>query len=194
MLFSLLFSFFKHFIPLSKRMLSLLFRKKSYPVLTIIKSEYDLKNIEYFLIVDLKLINTLFLIVDKNIYPIFHDNVQLQISIPAKKDVEEIEIKAIGLFKSKSKKLSSSFSSKLYVESILFDRIGNIADKKLNNNLLDLNSHLEPIGLNLNEAPNLITAAAIKEKIKMINPILNMNVNLDLIELELELKKQKIYE
>jgi hypothetical protein len=199
---NILFSFFSHFVPLTKRVVSLLFRKKNYPVITVINKTRETKNINSFLSIELELVNVLFLKINENIYPIFHDKAILKITLPLKNSNDEFELKAVGLFKSKLKKVKANSSSQLHVKSILFDRLGNIADMKLLLNHAEINNLKTPfiydlkapLDISHSSEPILFQSTEIKEKTYLINYKQNIKVNLDLTELELNLKNQLSYE
>ena len=191
---SILFSYFRHFVPMTKRVFSLIFRKKNYPILNVLNTGAKNKNFQHFLFTELQLTNVLFLKIDKSIYPIFHDNASLKITIPIEEKTQEVELRAIGLFKSKTKKITASSTSKLDVKSILFDRIGQIADKVINNKLPELKELSTTIELNDISIPELIENAVLNEKTYNLNYKQHLNVNLDLTELELQLKNQLIHE
>ena len=191
---SILFTYFRHFVPMTKRVFSLILRKKNYPILNVLNTGAKNKNIQHFIFAEIQLTNVLFLKIDKSIYPIFHDNASLKITIPIEQKTQEVEIKAIGLFKSKTKKITASSTSKLDVKSILFDRIGQIADKVINNKLPELKEWNTTIELCDISIPVLIENAILNEKTYNLNYKQHLNFNLDLTELELQLKNQLIHE
>jgi hypothetical protein len=198
---SILFSYFRHFVPMTKRVFLLIFRKKNYPILNVLNSGAKNKNVQHFLFTELQLTNVLFLKIDNSIYPIFHDNASLKITIPIEEKTQEVELSAIGLFKSKTKKITASSTSKLDVKSILFDRIGQIADKKILTTQPEIIDIKAPLDISHSSAPILSESLEIKEKTYIIkenkyqlNYKQNISVNLDLTELELQLKNQLIHE
>ena len=179
---------------MTKRVLSLILRKKNYPILNVLNTGAKNKNIQHFLFTELQLTNVLFLKIDKSIYPIFHDNASLEITIPIELKTQEVEIRAIGLFKSKTKKINASSASKLEVKSILFDRIGQIGDKVINSKIPELQELNPTIDLKETTIPLLIETVVLNDKIYHLNYHQHLDINLDLTELELQLKNQLIHE
>lgn len=191
---NLLFSYFRHFVPMTKRVFSLLFKKKNYPVLSILNKTNTKKNFQSFLLIELELMNVLFLKINNDVYPIFHYNAGLTITLPVEDISKEIELTAVGLFKSKKQKINALSSSKLELKSILFDRIGHIADKKILTTQPEIIDIKAPLDISYSSAPILSESIEIKEKTYLINYKQKVNVNLDLTDLELQLKNQLIHE
>ena len=196
----ILFAYFRHFVPHSKRVLSLLFRKKNYPILFVHQINSEVKKLQTFVSFELNLSNVLFIKINKNIYPVFHDNVKLNISIPIEENQKGIDIKALGLFKSKKQFIAISSVSKLKINSLLFDQIGHVVDKQIISPSLDLknlnpkidDSNLaEPI---LIQKLKLKTDFNLKERLYKIDYKQKLTINLDLKELQLQLKNQPNYE
>ena len=190
----ILYSFFLNFVPMTKRVFLLLFKKKNYPILTILNKTNTKKNFHSFISSELELTNVLFLNINNNIYPIFHDNAFLTITLPVEDISKEIELTAVGLFKSKKQKINALSSSKLELKSILFDRIGHIADKKILTTQPEIIDIKAPLDISYSSAPILSESIEIKEKTYIINYKQKVNVNLDLTDLELQLKNQLIHE
>lgn len=191
---NILFSYFRHFVPMTKRVFSLLFKKKNYPVLSILNKTNTKKNFQSFLLIELEMMNVLFLKINNNVYPIFHDKASLTITLPVEDISKEIEITAVGLFKSKKQKINALSSSKLEVKSILFDRIGHIANKKILTSQPEIIDIKAPLDISHSSAPILSESIEIKEKTYIINYKQKVNVNLDLTDLESQLKNQLIHE
>ncbi len=191
---NILFSYFRHFVPMTKRVFSLLFKKKNYPVISILNKKNTKKNFQSFLLIELELMNVLFLKINNNVYPIFHDNASLTIALPVENILKEIKLTAVGLFKSKKQKINALSSSKLELKSILFDRIGHIADKKILTTQPEIIDIKAPLDISYSSAPILSESIEIKEKTYLINYKQKVNVNLDLTDLELQLKNQLIHE
>ena len=191
---NILFSYFRHFVPMTKRVFSLLFKKKNYPVLSILNKTNTKKNFQSFILIELELMNVLFLKINNNVYPIFHDNASLTITLPVEEISKEIELTAVGLFKSKKQKINVLSSSKLELKSILFDRIGHIADKKILTTQPEIIDIKAPLDISYSSAPILSESIEIKEKTYIINYKQKVNVNLDLTDLESQLKNQLIHE
>ena len=191
---NILFSYFRHFVPMTKRVFSLLFKKKNYPVISILNKKNTKKNFQSFLMIELELMNVLFLKINNNVYPIFHDNASLTIALPLENILKEIELTAVGLFKSKKQKINALSSSKLELKSILFDRIGHIADKKILITQPEIIDIKAPLDISHSSAPILSESIEIKEKTFIINYKQKVNVNLDLTDLESQLKNQLIHE
>ena len=179
---------------MTKRVFSLLFKKKNYPVISILNKTNTKNNFQSFLLIELELMNVLFLKINNNVYPIFHDNASLTITLPVENISKEIELTAVGLFKSKKQKINALSSSKLEVKSILFDRIGHIADKKILTTQPEIIDIKAPLDISYSSAPILSESIEIKEKTYIINYKQKVNVNLDLTDLELQLKNQLIHE
>ena len=190
----IIFSFFRYFVPMTKRIFSLLFKKKNYPILNILNKSKKKKNFQSFLLIELELINVLFLKINNNTFPIFHDNASLTITLPLEENVNEIEIYALGLFKSKKQKITPLSSSNLSVKSIVFNRLGQIADKKLAPILPEIFDIKTPLDISYSSVPILSESVKLKEKIYTINYKQKVNVNLDLTDLESKLKNQIIHE
>ena len=179
---------------MTKRIFSLLFKKKNYPILNILNKSKKKKNFQSFLLIELELINVLFLKINNNTFPIFHDNASLTITFPLEENVNEIEIYALGLFKSKKQKITPISSSNLSVKSIGFNRLGQIADKKLAPVLPEIFDIKTPLDISYSSVPILSESVRLKEKIYTINNKQKVNVNLDLTDLESKLKNQIIHE
>ena len=106
----ILLSYFLHFVPMTKRVFALLFQKKNYPILTVLIRTNTRKNFQSFLLIELEIVNVLFLRINNYIYPIFHDNASLKITIPIEEANKEIELSGLGLWiKSKSWGLGINF-------------------------------------------------------------------------------------
>ena len=184
----ILHSFFLNFVPMTKRAFFLLFKKKNYPIVTILNKTDTKKNIQSFIYLELELMNVLFLKINDNVCPIFHDNTSLKITLPIEGLSSEIELIAYGLFKSKKENINSLSSSKLFVKSILFDRLGRIADKKLTIVSPTINEIKKPLNISNLSAPVLSESLEINNKKYRINYKHNVLVNLDLTDLEFQLK------
>lgn len=196
----ILFSYFRNFVPLTKRIIILAFRNKNQPHVAIEQLDRSRKKDQSYISFEVKLTNVLFLKIDGNIYPVFHDFVSMKITLPIKTNQNKIEIVAIGVFKSKKKSLDSISGSTLRFKSVLFDRVGLIANKKVNNSSPTIYKLLEPKWTISNATildisyPKLVTHLRKKEILNIPKLIKDYRININLEEVESQLKNQVNYE
>ena len=92
--------YFRYFIPLSKRLVRLLFRGKRNPSLKIFNFSTSEENL-YRVKTEFKLQieNGLFLIVNGNVMPITTDQQSIIMRVPVSKEEQEVEVIVRGLFR-----------------------------------------------------------------------------------------------
>jgi hypothetical protein len=143
-------SYAKHFFPLIKRTFILLFRNRNRALVDVTELNKDQKNGKSVLKLKTDLSNILFLKINKNYFPIFHDNVTLEIIIPLDSEKEKIDIKGIGIFKtSRTIKIDVTDVHKLELNSFNFQRSGEFNSNVKTIRELSIQNTISP-NLNLN--------------------------------------------
>lgn len=121
----LLGSYFRNFIPLTKRAFRLAFMKNNSPMMDLTVKRNDPKKNGTFVQVELVTSNMLFITIDQFVIPVFHDQVPILVSIPLKKNTTEITFRGIGFFKTTNgTPIQVSTKQLLSINSLHFDRIG----------------------------------------------------------------------
>ncbi len=179
----ILFSYIRNFVPLTKRIFTLLFKKRKKPEIDIQIKEQN-KNFNSIINLELNLTDVFFIQINDNIYPILHKNCSLNITLPLKTQNQKFKIKAIGFFNSEVFEVVGGKFSNVEINSILFDRLGKIADKKIVN--------IEPkISESINIKNTIINSEPIiSEKIELNNIELKVNYNTDI---SIKLDKSDLY-
>lgn len=189
----IIFSYIRNFVPLTKRIFPLIFKKRKKLEIDIQIKDQD-KNFNSNLYLEINLTYVFFILINNNVYPILHKNCSLNIKLPLKTENQKFNIKAIGLFDSKVFEIIGGKYSKVEINSLVFDRLGKIADKKIVN--------IEPkISDSINIKNTIINSEPIfSESIELNNIELKVNYNtdvsikLDKSDLYNNLKKQLINE
>ena len=118
-------TFAKNFFPIFRRSCILLFKSQNRALVDVTELNGGQKNGKSVLKLKIDLSNILFLKIDNNYFPIFHDNVTLEIIIPLDSEKEKIDIKGIGIFKtSRTTTIEVSDVKKVYLNSFYFHRSG----------------------------------------------------------------------
>jgi hypothetical protein len=121
----LLRTYLTNFLPLTKRLFTLLFRNKNKPE---VRLYFDVENEEgtnSYLKVTCELENVLLLKVDDLYHPIFHDYVKLNLTFPLISESDQFEFTGIGAFKSSNSfTISGGDCVKVNIHSLQFDRQG----------------------------------------------------------------------
>ena len=179
----ILFSYIRNFVPLTKRIFTLLFKKRKKTEIDIQIKEQN-KNFNSIINLELNLTDVFFIQINDNLYPILHKNCSLNITLPLKTQNQKFKIKAIGFFNSEVFEVVGGKFSNVEINSILFDRLGKIADKKIVN--------IEPkISESINIKNTIINSEPIiSEKIELNNIELKVNYNTDI---SIKLDKSDLY-
>lgn len=162
----ILFSYIRNFVPLTKRIFPLIFKKRKKLEIDIQIKEQN-KNFNSIINLELNLTDVFFIQINDNIYPILHKNCSLNITLPLKTQNQKFKIKAIGFFNSEVFEVVGGKFSNVEINSILFDRLGKIVDKKI-----------------VNIEPKISDSINIKNTIINSEPIISENIELNNIELK----------
>lgn len=189
----ILFSYIRNFVPLTKRIFPLIFKKRK-------KLEIDIQikvqdqNFNSNLNLELNLVDVFFILINNNIYPILHNNCSLSIKLPLKTENQKFKIKAIGLFHSEDFEVVGGKFSKVEINSILFDRLGKIADKKIVNTEPKISNSINIKNTIINSNPIFSESIDLKNIDLTVNYKTEISIKLDKSDLYNNLKKQLINE
>jgi hypothetical protein len=189
----ILFSYIRNFVPLTKRIFTLLFKRRKKPEIDIQIKEQN-KNFNSIINLELNLTDVFFIQINDNIYPILHKNCSLNITLPLKTQNQKFKIKAIGFFNSEVFEVVGGKFSKFEINSIVFDRLGKIADKKIVNNEPKISNSINIKNTIINSEP-IISEMVELNSIKLkVNYNSDIAIKIDKSDLYNNLKKQLINE
>ena len=118
-------TFAKNFFPIFRRSCILLFKSQNRALVDVTELNGGQKNGKSVLKLKIDLSNILFLKIDGDYFPIFHDKVSLKLTIPLEPQKEKVTIKGIGLFKtSRTSTIEVTDVKGLTLKSINFDTSG----------------------------------------------------------------------
>ena len=189
----ILFSYISNFVPLTKRIFNLIFKKRKKPEIEIQIKEQD-KYFNSNLNLDLNLTDVFFILINNNVYPILHKNCSLNITLPLKTQNQKIKIKAIGFFYSEVFEVVGGIFSKVEINSILFDRLGKIADKKIVNIEPKITDSINIKNTIINSEPIISKSIKLNNIELKVNYNTDISIKLDKSDLYNNLKKQLINE
>jgi hypothetical protein len=189
----ILFSYIKNFVPLTRRIFPMIFNKRKRLEIDIQIVEQD-KNFNSNLYLELNLTDVFFIIINNNIYPLLHKNCSLNIKLPLKTENQKFKIKAIGLFHSKEFEVVGGKFSKVEINSILFDRLGKIADKKIVNIEPKISDSINIKKTIINSNPIFSETIVLKDVELQVKYNTEISIKLDKTDLYNNLKKQLINE
>ena len=189
----ILFSYIRNFVPLTKRVFPLIFKKRKKLEIDIQIKEQD-KNFNSILNLELNLIDVFFILINDNIYPILHKNCSLNIALPLKIQNQKFKIQAIGYFHSEVFEVVGGKFSKVEINSLLFDRLGKIADKKIVNIEPKISESINIKNTIINSKPIISETIELNNIELKVNFNTNISINLDKSDLYNNLKKQLINE
>ena len=189
----ILFSYIRNFVPLTKRIFPLIFKKRKKPEIDIQIKEQN-KNFNSIINLELNLTDVFFIQINDNIYPILHKNCSLNITLPLKTQNQKFKIKAIGLFHSEVFEVVGGKFSKFEINSIVFDRLGKIADKKIVNIEPKISDSINIKNTIINSEPNISEMIELNNIEFKVNYNTDISIKLDKSDLYNNLKKQLINE
>ena len=189
----ILFSFIRNFVPLTKRIFPLIFKKIKRLEIDIQIIEQD-KNFNSNLNLEIKLTDVFFILINNNVYPILHKNCSLIIKLPLKTENQKFNIKAIGLFHSEVFEVVGGKFSKFEINSIVFDRLGKIADKKIVNIEPKISDSINIKNTIINSEPIISETIEFNNIELKVNYNTDISIKLDKSDLYNNLKKQLINE
>lgn len=164
-------TFAKNFFPIFKRSCILLFKSQNRAIVDVTELNRGQKNGKSVLNLKTDLSNILFLKIDEDYFPIFHDKVSLKLTIPLEPKKEKVTIKGIGLFKtSRTSIIEVSDVKRLTLKSINFDTSGEFKTPVKNINEL----HVRNFGMpNLTEKTITLYSKNIEVNVSAHSIILN---------------------
>lgn len=167
-------SYFLNFKSITSRLLKLLFRNKNRPSAEVLDINDLSKGSVSYLSIKLRVTNLLFLRIDRNVFPVYHDDVQLSISIPLTPGQSQIKVYGLGAFK----------RTKTYKFSIADARIF-----KLKEGAYSDNGNFEGVIL----SNNTMSILPINPDLQKSNPVVsNIQLHLNFSEVEIEIEQPKL--
>lgn len=189
----ILFSYIRNFVPLTKRIFPLIFKKRKKLEIDIQIKEQN-KNFNSILNLELNLTDVFFILIDTNIYPILHKNCSLNITLPLKRQNQKFKIKAVGYFNSEVYEVVGGNFSKVEINSLVFDRLGKIADEKIVNIEPKISENINIKNTIINSEPIISETIVLNNFELKVNYNTDISIKLDKSDLYNNLKKQLINE